>query len=290
METIRNFHYDDWPKAVGLVFVHTMGILGVVYFTLNFSWPILVSGIVYFFLCHLSITVGAHRYFTHEAFVAKPWFAISLAILFAAVQQGPLYWWVIKHLEHHGNEDKPGKDPHSPQDGFLHSYFLWVLSAEAKNLPECYRLSLKRPGVRNQVILWQKKHHTWLFLVMGYGVPAGIGFAFGDVLAGLLLIGFTRLVLHYHLTWSINSIGHKFGQRIDATARNFGWFLTPVIGLLTVGESHHANHHVSPKNWRLGRTFWQWDPGAWVLRMANRFGWVKLPLREPSNRRRLKTA
>lgn len=290
MNATKNFHYVDWSKALGLLFVHIMGILGVVYFVFNFSWPILLAGLGYFFLCHLSITVGAHRYFTHRAFKAKTWFATMLALFFSAVQQGPLYWWVVKHLEHHGNEDKPGQDPHTPQDGFLHSHVLWVLSAEAKVMPKKYCLALKGEGAHKDIVRWQRRHHKKLVFLMAYIVPTAIGFLLGDILSGLLLIGFTRLVLHYHLTWSINSICHMFGQKIDATASNFGGIFAPLIGLLTVGESHHANHHVSPAHWKLGRRWWQLDPGAWVLKMADTFGWVQLPLREPMNRRKRMTA
>jgi stearoyl-CoA desaturase (delta-9 desaturase) len=289
VHTTKRFHYVDWRKALGLAFVHVVGIIGVVYFAFNFSWPIFWAAVGYFFACHLAITVGAHRYFTHQAFKAQPWFAKMLAVCFSATQQGPLYWWVVKHLQHHGNEDKPGKDPHTPQDGFWHAHMLWIISAEAKQLPQQYTTALDQPGVHTDVIYWQRRHHWWLFIVMGYIVPGGIGFLLGDAVAGILVIGFTRLILQYHLTWVVNSIGHTFGQRLDGTATNFGGFAAPLIGVLTVGESYHANHHISPSHWRLGRQWWQCDPGMWFLWFARWCGWV-FDFREPPNRRRRQPA
>jgi stearoyl-CoA desaturase (delta-9 desaturase) len=284
----NKFHYTDWKKAVGLLLVHLIGMFGIIYLVHFFSWPILLATIGYFFLCHLAITVGAHRYFTHQSFTAKPWFAKALAIFFSGTLQGPLYWWVIKHLQHHGNEDVPGKDPHNPRDGFWHAHVLWLLTSEAKLLPPAYVQTLRKneqkPDVRVDTIHWQRKYHGVLSITMGFIVPGLIGFLLGDAVAGVLVMGFTRLVFQYHLTWSINSVGHTFGTRIDASARNFGWFLTPVIGLLTVGESHHANHHVSPGHWRLGRSRWQFDPGAWLLLIGRACGFVS-GLREPPNRR-----
>lgn len=256
------------PLVTYFVMLHILGVIGVWYAIVYPNVALVIMAIAYFFLCHLAITVGAHRYFTHKAFrTENKWVAGTLALFFSGTVQGTLGWWVAKHLQHHEYEDIPGMDPHTPKDGFFHSHMGWGMKTAAfAALPEKYVRRFSNSGAVNEIILWQTRHAVKLGMLMALLVPLFLGLIAGDVIGGLLIIGATRLVVQYHTTWVVNSVGHTMGVRKESLATNFGLFLT---ALVTVGESWHANHHESPAHWKLGRKWWQLDPGAWAIRLLS---------------------
>jgi stearoyl-CoA desaturase (delta-9 desaturase) len=88
---------------------------------------------------------------------------------------------------------------------------------------------------------------------------------------------------------TVSLIGHWL---VGYSAHNLGprdWHLrghavqghnVPRIGLLTMGESWHNNHHAFPGSARLGLSPAQPDPGWWALRVLHALGlaWnIKLP-------------
>lgn len=267
-----------------LVVIHMLGLAGVVYLVNNFNLGILLASIGYFFLCHLAITAGAHRLFTHGAYSTNWLVARTLAVFFSGTLQGPLTWWCGRHFQHHSKEDLPGEDPHTPKDGFWHSHFLWTLRPSGHGPPPRELMKrFQKSGVDNETIRWQTRHYKLLSLLMVIGVPLGIGLVFGDWFGGLLF-GFTRLVVQYHTTWVVNSIGHMWGERGDNLATNFGsLFYMPIAAIITVGEAWHANHHRSPAHWRLGRRWWQIDLGAYLIWFLTKCG-LAWNLKSPADR------
>ncbi len=269
-----------------MIRIHLAGLLGILYLWFVDS-SLLYPAIGYYFLCHVAITVGAHRYFTHQAFELNKYVAYGLAIMFSAASQNDLYWWVGKHRQHHKFEDQQGEDSHSPKDGFWHAHMLWTLKHGAISIPKDIRRRLdSRTDLAHQVIRWHRKHHKEWERIMTIVVPALLGLAFGqasdlilfdvtipgflfDIAAGVLVIGYTRLVFQYHGTWIVNSVGHiGFGKRHNTDATNIGYGpLSLIFAIITVGESYHANHHTVHRHWKLGREFGQFDIGALVIRL-----------------------
>lgn len=96
----------------------------------------------------------------------------------------------------------------------------------------------------------------------------------GHALAASALSGLTwgylaRLVLVQELTNMINSISHIVGyfsprsrDKIIKIGRN-----TPVVALLNLGESHHHNHHLKPKDPNFGERWFELDIAYQCLRL-----------------------
>jgi stearoyl-CoA desaturase (delta-9 desaturase) len=58
-------------------------------------------------------------------------------------------------------------------------------------------------------------------------------------------VGFARIFLGHHVTWSVNSICHLFGRRrfaVEDDSTNVFW-----LALLSLGESWHHNHYAFPR-------------------------------------------
>jgi stearoyl-CoA desaturase (delta-9 desaturase) len=115
--------------------------------------------------------------------------------------------------------------------------------------------------------------HTFpIWVVAGLAVPFGLGVALtGSVVGGLTRLlwgGAVRVFLLHHVTFSINSLCHFFGQRPFATgdqSRNLAW-LAP----LAFGEAWHNNHHAFPTSARHGLGRRPLDPGGSLITALER--------------------
>lgn len=258
-----------WGFVNYFSFVHGVGIVGVLYALFAARWNILVAAVAYFYLCHLSITMFAHRLYAHSSYWASAPLQWVGNIQFCGTAQGPMIWWQGKHIVHHQREDGP-QDPHSPLrftdwlQGFLHAHMYWMLTKSGSAAPDArYMLHMANARYNYSSAFWCSKHYVPLMVLMTYLVPTGIGYLLGDWVGGLLVIGFARLVAQYHLTWVVNSVCHMWGEKgtVSKTARN----LRPILAIFTVGESNHATHHDNPKGYRFGDKWHHFDIGGWVI-------------------------
>jgi stearoyl-CoA desaturase (delta-9 desaturase) len=130
--------------------------------------------------------------------------------------------------------------------------------------------SLVRDLERDPLVRWQHRFYLPLALLMNFGVPIALGWAYGDVWGFLLLAGFLRLVASHHFTFFINSLAHMWGVQPytdDNTARDNG-----VVSLLTYGEGYHNFHHMFAHDYRNGVRWWQWDPSKWFISVMSWLG------------------
>ncbi len=272
--TLSNRYHGGWVTY--FVVIHLLGLTGLGYLISHAAWistwGIAAFAVVYYFLCHLAITIEAHRYYAHRSFEAPAWFHYVMVCLFSGVMQGPIIWWAGKHLHHHAESDKPGADPHTPRDGFWHAHCLWLMKHRGLAMPPPrYQAAFRRdqfaPG------RWQSTYYWPLSLLMAFGVPTAVGLLVGDPLGGFLIGGCLRLVVQYHCTWVVNSLGHYWGEREhESSATNQIGVFGKVLAVLTVGESNHSGHHGQPGSYRIGRAPGQWDPGARVLEWLAHLG------------------
>jgi stearoyl-CoA desaturase (delta-9 desaturase) len=121
-----------------------------------------------------------------------------------------------------------------------------------------------------------------LWLAVGLLLPAALGglltLTWAGVLLGLLWGGLARIFLVHHVTWSVNSVCHLWGQQPypdrDQSRNNV------VFGVLALGEGWHNNHHAFPTSARHGLKWWQFDVSYGLIRALALLGlaWnVKVP-------------
>lgn len=212
-------------------------------------YELLYLGILSFFwwqfLAATAISAGYHRYFTHRSFNAPLWYEYFVLVLGPLSGAGHVLGWAGVHRMHHAYSDTE-HDPHSPKfKGF------WKVFTSSFKVPTIPRRFIK-DLLRNKRVMFFYKYHTYIRLAV-------------------LLLGYILFPLEYFIVFFItpffygylgfgliNALCHKNGK-----VRN-NW----VANIFTGGEGWHENHHRNGRDWRIGKTWYQWDPGAWFIKLV----------------------
>jgi stearoyl-CoA desaturase (delta-9 desaturase) len=283
------------PQQIGVyVFVFTplVALLAAVPLAAVFGflgWADVVIAAVFYVVSGLGITVGFHRYFTHGSFKANRPLRVALAIAGMLAMQGPVITWVADHRRHHAFSDKEG-DPHSPwlfgtgvralARGFWHSHMGWLFDRDLTNAERFAPDLLADRDIDRVSRLFA------LWSVLTLLAPALIGGlvtrSWWGALTAFFWAGLVRVSLLHHVTWSINSICHMWGERPFAArdhSANVWW-----LAILSFGESWHNLHHADPTCARHGVEKGQIDLSAAVIKGFEKAGWAT-SVRWPTSRR-----
>ncbi len=250
---------SPWTYRIGLPLFHAAAIAGL--FTAAPTKTALAIGLALYTIRGFGITVGYHRYFTHESFQTSRPVAFLLALFGGLAGQGTASWWVYRHRTHHRYTDRVG-DPHSPRiDGFYHAHIGWLFRRSTPEAREGERV-LRGEWPRELRIL-----DRWipvLFLLQGAILFAAGGWTF------LAWGYFIPTMISWHFTFLVNSLCHRMGDRPFDTqddSRNNIFFAA-----IMFGEGWHNNHHAWPKNARLGLRPFQFDLGYYFIRSLSAAG------------------
>jgi stearoyl-CoA desaturase (delta-9 desaturase) len=258
-------------SLIGAVVLWHTGVHGVDILGLVLMWFVTVVG----------IELGYHRYFSHKSFEVKEWLKGLLVIFASMGGQGSVIAWATNHIHHHRFSDQ-APDTHTPMQsgeglwgrvkGFFHAQVLWKWSYRPP-LPDKFALWLYRDPVITRL---SKTHLYYTWVLLGLLIPAAISglweWSAEAALRGFLLGGVIRLFVTQQGTFMVNSVCHLVGTRpynSKDNSRNNFWF-----ALISLGGSWHNNHHAFPKSGKNSHDWWQVDYGYFVLKTAEKFGWV----------------
>jgi len=262
----RPLEYTDIAGLLSL----TIGLLGslsviIVFGFSAFSTAMWILAGIFFVVSGLGITIGYHRYATHDSFDCGKLFGRLMLFCGAMAFQGEVVstdskgnitgGWAIDHQIHHARTEIEQEDPHTPHEGFWHSHMGWLIRpyVYSKEVIEEYSKKIKN----SDLLIEQKKYFSHAatlgiagpFLIFGIlGLLSGEGFAyaFREGVMALLLAGLFRLTLVYNITWSVNSVSHTWGPHSyegKATGDSTDvWMLAPI----SFGENLQNIHHLLP--------------------------------------------
>jgi stearoyl-CoA desaturase (delta-9 desaturase) len=245
------------------------------------SWLDVGMALVMYVVGGLGIGTGFHRYLTHGSFKAKRWLRIVLTLAGSTAIEGSPTQWVADHRRHHAFSDREG-DPHSPwrygesvwglTKGLAYAHVGWLFHREMSNRE---RFAPDLVADRDM----QRLDRLFVpIVVASVGLPGLIGglatWSWQGALSGLFWAGLVRIAVLHHVTWSINSICHVYGERPFETrdgdkASNF-W----PLAILSFGESWHNLHHADPTCARHGVDKGQIDINARLIWIFEKFGWA----------------
>jgi fatty-acid desaturase len=267
----RRAPLSAWNIANGIVFYHLVALLALVPWCFSLTGALsAVLGIYLFGV--LGINIGYHRLLTHKGFGCPKWLEHTLVVLGVCCLQGSPIRWVAIHRRHHQHADEPG-DPHSPRVNFFWGHVGWVMTRiEGPDLLALYD-RYSKDLTRDKFYVWIDRG-WWLKIVLlswavfffaGFFAQLLLGGTIGQaILFGLSLLVwgvFVRTVVHWHLTWAVNSVSHRWGYRNYDTPDNSRNNI--ILGVLANGEGWHNNHHADPRSARHGHKFWELDV-AWL--------------------------
>lgn len=264
----------DWFRAGPLTFIALhLGCFAVLW--VGWSWTAVGTAMLMYLVRMFGITAFYHRYFSHRAFETSRVVQFLGALAGnAALQGGPL-WWAAHHRHHHRHSDEP-PDRHSPhQMSFFRSHMGWFLERRNQATDEnAIKDFAKYPELRILTgWFWLFPAIVALFL---YGLGRFLEFQAPrlETTGGQMFVwGFVvSTVVLYHVTYTINSLAHRFGSRRFETkddSRNNLW-----LALLTGGEGWHNNHHRYPGSARQGFTWWEIDWSYYGLKLMAALGLI----------------
>ncbi len=263
--------------------MHLLGLTGLVYACVEgISGRAEILATVAFALLFMraelySITL-LHRHVAHKSFDTTWWVRAVMFVLFFSTLEAWAKAWVGWHRQHHARTDTR-HDRHSPRywKSFFHAQGGWHMkTAFLRPAPNMFISDLTKEESRSEFdpLTTMDERYKWWAIGMSFVLPTLVcGFGWGDWWGGLLFAGFTRLVLVQHLTSTINSISHMWGDTVEegSSATNtrsnfFAW--------LVVGEPWHGNHHKVSNSYRFGWDPGQCDPGANFIEWLARRGWA----------------
>lgn len=243
------------------------------------GWSDVVIAFVFYVVSGLGVTVGFHRYFTHGSFKANRPLKIALGIAGSLSLEMSVLDWVAVHRKHHKFSDKEG-DPHSPWrfgtgftalcKGLLFAHMGWMFEAERANREKYAPDLLKDPDIM--------RLHRWFgwLAVTSIALPAVLGglftWSWQGAVTALFWASIIRIGLLHHVTWSINSICHVFGdEQFEARDKSRQVW---ILAIPSFGESWHNLHHAEPTSARHGALKGQIDLSAGTIRFFEKMGWA----------------
>jgi stearoyl-CoA desaturase (Delta-9 desaturase) len=256
------------------------------------GWTDVAIMVAVYLATAFGITIGYHRLLTHRSFETYRPVKYLFAILGSMAVQGPVIGWVADHRKHHAHTDAEG-DPHSPHvgdgsglRGLYHAHVGWLF--EDHGIAEAKRYApdlLEDPGMRFI------SRHFLAWVALSLALPFAVGYAIGGTLEAAALAffwgGLVRIFFVHHVTWSINSICHFFGERrfeTDDRSTNVAWLAVP-----SLGEAWHHNHHAFPRAAVQGMRWWEIDLSGLTIRAMKRLGlaWNVIVISPERQRQRL---
>lgn len=280
----------DWPAVFVVSGIHVLALAVLIPWL--FSWTGLVLAFLGLFVFGtLGINLGYHRLLSHRSFKCPLWVERTLVLLGICCLEKTPGQFVATHRAHHQFSDEEG-DPHSPLKTLFWGHMGWVFvenpsmssaAAYERYAKDIFRDPFYMKMERNFLWLWIYAIHALLFYLAGFfcgwllpggTFVAGVQLGLSVLVWGVLL----RTVLVWHITWSVNSIGHVWGYRNYETHGNSRNSL--LIGLISNGDGWHNNHHADQRAAAHGHKWWEFDLTYLTLLVMKTFGlaWDLVPI------------
>lgn len=251
--------------ALTVHYVHDYGV------TKQEIWTCIIA----YYVCNISVGVGLHRLWSHNAFKTNKFVELILMFTTAATFQGPVLSWASNHYRHHTFTDKE-QDPHSPLKfenrflGFFWSHIGWMLVGEGSH-KSIDKGTMKTLGT-NPILRFQLQYYWQLACFMNFVLPPMIGYYMYGTLHGaystFLFIAIAR-ALQQQATFCINSLFHFVGQpNYTANSSKDSFWFAPFV----LGENWHNFHHAFPRDYRNGHKWYHFDAHKWIIWCMSKVG------------------
>jgi len=226
-------------------------------------------------LC-LGHTVGLHRLLIHRSFACPRWLEHLLVHLGTVVGMGGPFQMLYQHDIRDWAQRHPACHPF-----FIDQRPVW---RDAWWQLHC-RIELKHPPlfeIEREVVtdrFYRLLQRTWMLQQLPYAVLFYLLGGIGWVVWGISVRIVVSLVGHWLIGWFAHNLGQRDWHLAGHAVQGYN---IPHLGLITMGECWHNNHHAFPESARLGLKQAQHDPGWWALRLLHHLDLVR-DLKQPAD-------
>lgn len=216
-------------------------------------------------LC-LGHTVGLHRLLVHRSFRCPLWLEYALVHLGTLVGMGGPHRILYMHDIRDWAQRQPTCHPFYTDQGPVWRDWFWQTHAELKlDHPPAFTLEPQvahDPVYRWMQRTWMMQQLPWALLLYALG-----GWAW--VVWGISM----RIVVSLTGHWFIGYLAHNGSHRDwHLQGHAVQGYNLPHLGLITMGEGWHNNHHAYPESAKLGLKRHHHDPGWWFICLLKGLG------------------
>lgn len=249
---------------------------------LTFGWDeVVISAALTIYTLCAGHTVGLHRLLIHRSLVVPRWLEYGLVHLGTVVGMGGPLAMIYQHDIRDWAQRHPRSHDFFTDQGPIWRDWLWQMHAQMC-LSHPPRFTVEPQVAEDRFYLWMQR--TWMLQQLPWAVMLYLLGGIGWVVWGISV----RIVVSLTGHWFIGWLAHHEGQRDwHLQGHAVQGYNLPHLGLLTMGEGWHNNHHAWPESARLGLSSEQHDPGWWFIRLLMACGLayeVQTPVTLPQER------
>ena len=267
-----------WAPVKSLWFI-THALVAVIggYLTFRYDAVLLAFIFTVTTLC-LGHSIGLHRLLVHRSFECPRWLECVFVHLGTVVGMGGPFRILYMHDIRDWSQRHESCHRYFIHQNPLWRDYLWQIHCDLR-LDHAPEFEIEPCVATNR--MYQFMERTWMLQQLPWAI---LFYALGG--AAFVVWGISvRITVSLLGHWLVGYFAHNAGPR--------DWYVSghaiqghnvPHIGLLTMGESWHNNHHAFPGSAKLGLRPSQHDPGWWALCMLRSVGlvWnIKLPANLP---------
>jgi fatty-acid desaturase len=230
-------------------------------------------------------TVGLHRLLVHRSFESPLWLERLLIHLGVVVGMGgPLRILWMHDIRDWAQRQRRCHPFFTNQAGFWRD-FVWQNHFEWElDHPPQMRVEERVAG--DPWLLWMDR--WWMAQQLPWALLCWWLGGAGGVVWGISVRIAVSLTGHWLIGWLAHRVGSRDWHMEGHAVQGYN---LPGLGLVTMGECWHNNHHAFPGSAKLGLAAGQTDPGWWFVRVLSAVGLargIKLPGHLPPRKERLR--
>lgn len=218
-------------------------------------------------LC-LGHSVGLHRLLIHRSFECFRWLEYLLVHLGTVVGMGGPFRMLYAHDIRDWSQRHAECHPFFIDQRPVWRDLFWQLHFEMR-LTHPPNFDIEATVARDPV--YRLMQRTWMLQQVPWAIACYLIGSWPFVVWGISVRVTVSLIGHSLVGFLAHNCGRRDWHLAGHAVQGFN---VPGIGLLTMGEAWHNNHHAFPGSARLGLRASQFDPGWWALVTMRAIGLV----------------
>ena len=208
------FHDIKWQNIFWLTGIHVAFIISYYHiFQVNVKlWSVFWTVFCSIF-SGFGMSVGAHRYWSHRSFKAKPLLRLFLMILQTMTINGSILSYSRDHRNHH-KWSTTHADPKNPGRGIFFAHIGWWMLRKRPEVIQ-YGTKISIDDLIDDVLV-KFQHRFYIPMVAFWSLTFPVivpYFIWNEALDNSIALCFIRLVVVLHHLFVVNSIAHFWGYR-----------------------------------------------------------------------------